>query len=159
METLDLSGLSQDHAFEVRELVARWRQELGPVPVRLARRNVPAKEQGRTPFTDVHAAWRFLEDHPIFEIDESSVFFRCLHIEVIKVNPVTGREEKDETKNTATHVLLECGPYVLPEELTEAERQHFPYGVTSTDHKLTCLAPTFEEALVMLANRVQEKYG
>lgn len=111
------------------------------------------------PFVDFYAAWRFLEGHKIFELEECSVFFRCLSIEVVKVNPDTEKIDDNEAKNTATRVWLECGPWCHSDELTDEERKGFPYGVSSHDVELDCGAPTFEQAIIKLANQVLKKYA
>lgn len=111
------------------------------------------------PFVDFYAAWRFLEDHKIFELEECSVFFRCLSIEVVKVNPNTKKIDDDEPKNTVTRVRLECGPWCHSDELTGEAREDWPDGIASHDIELDCGAPTFEQAVIELANLVLKKYG
>jgi hypothetical protein len=108
---------------------------------------------------DFYAAWQFLETHPMFQYGESSMLHHCLEIEVVKVNPKTNRIDDDERENTATRVWMECGPYLRPEELSAEERRHLPYGIPSVDLQLSCGAPTFEEAIIKLANRVARRYG
>ncbi len=107
---------------------------------------------------DFYDAWRFLNDHRIFDY-HGSHFDRCLQIEVIKVNPDTKKEEKDASYNIETRIWFECGPYLRPEELRAEERAHFPHGAPSIDTDLLCGGATFEEAIVALAQLVQEKYG
>lgn len=92
----------------------------------------------------------------------------------------TGTINDDETKNRYTEVWLEFGPIIyesdqkreinqhrleeakeygwearedaiLPEDYTKVTSQH--------DWKLDCGAPTFDEALVKLANKVLKEYG
>lgn len=108
---------------------------------------------------DFYNAWHFLETHPMFDLEESSLFLQCLEIEVVKVDPETKRIHDEERRNTEVRVWLECGPWVRPEELRKDERRHFPDGVASIDRQLSCGAPTFEEAIRKLANRVARRYG
>jgi hypothetical protein len=111
-------------------------------------------------FTDFYSAWKFLERHPMFQYDSSSMLDRCLEVEVVKVNPRSGRTERDQKKNTTTRVWLECGPYVVPQELTrDWEIKEFPHGVPSVDPDLACGAPTFEKSIIKLATSVFKKYG
>ncbi len=111
------------------------------------------------PFVDFYAAWCFLVGHKIFELEECSVFFRCLSIEVVRVNSNTEKIDDDEAKNTDTRVWLECGPWCGPEQLTDEERKDFPFGLPSHDIELDCGAPTFEQAIIKLANLVLKKYA
>ncbi len=111
------------------------------------------------PFVDFYAAWCFLEDHKIFKLEGTSIFHGCLSVEVIKVNPDTEKISDDETENTAIRVWLECGPWCGPDQLTDEERKDFPFGLPSHDIELDCGAPTFEQAIIKLANLVLKKYA
>ncbi len=93
-------------------------------------------------------AFKFLSKHPMF-VPENEYFFpsidrflSCLYIEVVKVDPKTKSTDlKDESNNTAVRVWLECGPY------------------GSHDLRLDCGGENFEEAIIILADRVREYYG
>lgn len=110
-------------------------------------------------FFDFYDAWYFLENHRIFQLEECSVFSECLSIEVVRVNPNTDEIDDDESKNIITRVWLECGPWCHPDELPDEAKKDWPDGVPSHDVDLDCGAPTFEEAVIELANLVAEKYG
>lgn len=110
-------------------------------------------------FTDFYKAWSFLENHPMFDYEGINEFRICLDIYVVKVNLETREIENNESKNTETRVWLECGPYLRPKDLKEDERKNWPYGTCSHDYDLDCGAPTFEEAIIVLANLVMKKYG
>ena len=90
-------------------------------------------------------AWWFLQDHKILEKRNTNVE-TCLDIFVTKVNPKTGKIDKDDTKNTETEVWLEFG---FPEKGT-----NYP----THDVRLDCGAETFEQAIVILANLVKKYY-
>jgi hypothetical protein len=71
-----------------------------------------------------------------------------------------GRVNKDDSKNTRTAVWLELGPVLWgyhtdwePKEGARAYKMHIH------DVDLDCGAPTFDEALIKLARKVQRKYG
>jgi hypothetical protein len=107
-------------------------------------------------FTDFYEAWIFLWNHPIFDRRKGSckrpcscysMFEECLDIDVVKVNPRTNRIDDDKSKNTATRIWLECGPWLLEDKLP------------SHDPELNCGGATFEEAILTLANKVYAKYG
>lgn len=113
-------------------------------------------------FSDAHEAWKFLQDHPIFENEEDSgVFFfeDCLSIEVVKVNPRNKIREEDESKNTEINIWLECGPWIKASEFPEEAREHNLFGISSHDIALDCGSRTFELALCELATLVAKKYG
>lgn len=105
-------------------------------------------------FTDFHDAWWYLEEHEIFnhpskpyDID-NSYFQYVLDIQVVKVCPSTERIEQSDVLNTATRVWLECGPI-------DSDCGHV---LATHDMTLDCGAPTFEEAIIKLANLVQKEY-
>ncbi|MBI2035714.1 MAG: hypothetical protein HYT12_03475 [Candidatus Liptonbacteria bacterium] len=121
-------------------------------------------------FTDFYESCRFLEEHPIFDDGIlGSAFNVYLDWDAVKVNPLTKEVDDDEAKNTETRVWLECGPLIkvndYEKEFTaypgqaEEMRKIFPDGQPSVDHRLCCGAPTFEEAIVRLANLVFTYYG
>lgn len=106
---------------------------------------------------DFHGAWWFLNEHPAFfhpknaryNIYNEAFVSACLEIEVQKVCPKTRHIESDVSRNTMTEVWLECGPFVIHEGKITA----------SHDWDLDCGAETFEEAIIILAKKVKEKYG
>jgi len=113
-------------------------------------------------FKGFYEAWNFLKDHRIFKDREGLSFFpnQCLTIDVVKVNPKNERIEDDKSKNTAVRIWLECGPLLRQEDLNQADGEEGIRGeLASHDIDLDCGAPTFEEAIVKLANLVYEKYG
>ena len=71
---------------------------------------------------------------------------------VSKVAPVTETIEDTKSRNTATWVWLECGAVEAQEGL--------PATLCLThDYDLDCGAPTFEEAILQLAELVLSHYG
>lgn len=103
-------------------------------------------------FNDFYEAWCFLETHRYYtddHIHRINRFEESLYIEVVKVNPKTERIEDDETLNTDVRVWLESG---CPELIDDV------YELTH-DIELDCGAPTFEEAIIELANLVYKNYG
>ena len=122
-------------------------------------------------FTDFYEAWWYLVEHgafiskPLYEdtkhIDggavESSDFQYLLNIDVQKVNPATHKIDDDESKNTKTEVWLEFGPWY--EETDEnIQKTLGSKWVHFHDVRLDCGADTFEEAIIELANLVEEYY-
>ena len=75
-------------------------------------------------------------------------FDRCLYVFVAKVNPKTRKVDDNEVKNTEMEVWLEFG---FPEYDRNVKQM-----VTTHDIRFDCGAPTFEEAIVKLANLVQK---
>jgi hypothetical protein len=110
-------------------------------------------------FHDLYEAWSFLEEHPMFQYEGSSLFCHCLDIEVVRVDPRTRNISDDPSRNTATRVWLECGPWERPEDLRPEERPHLPHGIASVDLQLLCGGATFEEAIIKLATLVRRRYG
>ena len=93
-------------------------------------------------FTDFYTAWKFLENHKMF-----NNLFNCgLWTQAVKVNPKTNAIDSDPTKNTKVQIWLEHGPY-------DAE-----WGSTTHDLDLDCGGDTFEEAIIELARLVQKYY-
>lgn len=88
-------------------------------------------------FTDFYEAYHFLLHHEIFEGDYTG----SLDIAVVKVDPRTKCIENDTVRNTETRVWFETGP------------------AGSHDYELDCGGATYEEATILLANLVQQKYG
>lgn len=92
-------------------------------------------------FNDFYKAFNYLHKHPLFQ----ERFHECLDIEVVKLNPKTKAIDDNRELNTETNVWLEAGQY------SEYIRYH--------DLNLDCGGRTFEEAIVKLANLVQQHYG
>jgi len=123
-------------------------------------------------FTNFYESWTYLEDHPIFNEkvipnfnDEflkelggvtsdlgNEPYFeshfnsdRCLDIQVVKVNPETMAIDDNDKLNTKVQIWLEAGAY----------RKE----CSTHDIDLDCGANALEEAIIELANLVQNKYG
>lgn len=100
---------------------------------------------------DFYEAWWFLVEHPAFKITNfRGTFEECLCIDVQKINPVTGKKEKNEKLNTKVEVWLECGRYMFDEPLKRFIPCH--------DIRLDCGGTTFEEAIINLAKKVKQFY-
>lgn len=109
---------------------------------------------------DFYNAWYFLTGHKIFDVGGRSNFMRSLRIHVVKINPKTGLIDKQRReKNTFVVFLLQCGPWVRPECLSESERFNHPSGLLVHDPELDALASSFNRAVVKLAKNVRSKYG
>lgn len=102
-------------------------------------------------FKDFYTAYTYLDKHPIFAYYENnrpstySRFQNCLYIYVVKVNPDTNEIDDNYDLNTKIAVWLEAGPYLKD-------------NVQAHDVDLDCGGDTFEEAIISLANLVQEYY-
>jgi len=100
-------------------------------------------------FTDFHAAWWFLYEHPMFKDNyEISNFEQCLSTYVAKVNPKTCEMETKANRrklNTKTEVWLTTGQY--------------DPNCNWHDEDLDTGGDTYEEAIINLANNVYKKYG
>lgn len=96
-------------------------------------------------FKYFYDAWCFLYDFP--EFNKGADFPGHLDISVVKVNPKTGKIDDDSILNTETEVWLECGGYDEESDLL------------CHDVRLDVGAPTFEEAIVKLANKTLKYYG
>lgn len=102
-------------------------------------------------YTEFYDAFDFLEEHPIFKDKTKSaisggIFPQCLDINVVKVNPQNETIEDDKQLNTAVRVWLECSIYDEDNQIV-------------WDYDLDCGGPTFEEAIVNLAQLVLKDYG
>lgn len=99
-------------------------------------------------------AWHFLEEHSLF-FDEHGVshFQRLLDIHVTKVNPLTGKNEEDESLNTKVVVWLEANSYI------EQEDAQGTFIAVHHHAELDTGGKTFEEAIISLAALVEELYG
>lgn len=92
-------------------------------------------------------------------IDENRAYFLLegqfinnLDINYVLINPLTDEIDDDHTLNTKTQVWLETGPAYWSEYTKK-------YETNSHDPKLDSAGDTFEEALMSLAQKVQEDYG
>lgn len=94
-------------------------------------------------------AWYFLQDHPLLEKNNATVEM-ALEIMVAKVNPKTGKVDKNDCKNTETEVWLEFGFPEYDKKLKDWIYAH--------DIRLDCGAETFEQAIVILAKLVKKYY-
>ena len=77
----------------------------------------------------------------------------------VMVDPATKTVEDDPQRNTEVRVWLEFGPWHKPESLSDAEREAMPDGCAGHDIDLDCGATTFEQAVMILAQKVFERYG
>ena len=97
-------------------------------------------------FDNFYDAWWFLEYHPMFNDEYGSNMFQdCLDVHIAKVNPITCMVDNDDELNTKVEVWLEIG--------------HYDSNCRWHDTKLDCGGDTYEEAIINLANNVQEQYG
>ena len=111
-------------------------------------------------FSDFYEAFNFLRNHKLCEceIDQGNrhksvvnYFDRCLSISVVKINPETDEIDTNMSNNTKTEVWLEFG------------RAFIDYSITDDvmfehDYRLDCEGDTFEEAIIKLANLVDQFY-
>ena len=111
-------------------------------------------------FSDFYKAFNFLRNHKLCEceIDQGNrhksvvnYFDRCLSISVVKINPETDEIDANMSNNTKTEVWLEFG------------RAFIDYNITNDvmfehDYRLDCEGDTFEEAIIKLANLVDQFY-
>lgn len=100
---------------------------------------------------DAVDAWEYLCEHRIFQKTYEGYSFsvfktKCLDIAYVRVNPWTNAIDDDNSLNTKMQVWLECGEYIQEEN----------NGMHDID--LDCGGDTFEEAIVILANKVSAKY-
>lgn len=112
-------------------------------------------------FNDFYEAYNFLEEHELCKCKpfirgkvwkyKNNYFKRCLDIEVVKVNPENHMIDDDDTLNKKNQVWLEFGRAFL--DLDSSENVMFEH-----DCNLDCGADTFEEAIIRLANLVNENY-
>lgn len=94
-------------------------------------------------------AWWSIANHPLLgDLVEVEM---CIHIDVVKVDPNTSTIGDDDTKNTETEVWLEFG---FPELNKNGTVKCYTHDVD-----LDCGAPTFEEAVIKLANLIKKKYN
>lgn len=91
---------------------------------------------------DFYKSWRFLTSHKIFN---NSFVYDRLEIAVVKVNPVTNEVDDNIEKNTKVQVWLECFPNSAEGKIHDVD--------------LDCGGNTFEDAIINLAELVEEKYG
>ncbi len=102
-------------------------------------------------FNDFCYAYNYLKNNPVtfmYGCRLLSFFDDCLYINIKKVNPKTNKIDEDESKNIKNRVFLEFGPY----KQIDGEWQ------ICHDVDLDVSADTFEKAIVLLANKVREKY-
>lgn len=104
------------------------------------------------PLRNAHDAYWFLAEHPQRGHLDSS-FIHALDVSVMKIDPLTRRVEDDPARNTEMEIWLESGP-----GYTDPAQYHGAY-IPIHDWKLDCGGPTFEAALIQLAEKVRAQYG
>ena len=111
-------------------------------------------------FSDFYEAFNFLRNHKLCEceIDQGNrrksivnYFDRCLSISVVKINPETGEIDANMSNNTKTEVWHEFGRACI--EYNKTDSVMFEH-----DYRLDCESDTFEEAIIKLANLVDQFY-
>lgn len=94
--------------------------------------------------TDAHSAYWYLIDEVIPQ-EVPYVLSDYLDYTFMRVNPKTHAVENNSNKNTLTEVWIEFG--ILED------------GSPCHDYDFDCVAPSFEEAIIKLANLVKTKLG
>ena len=111
-------------------------------------------------FSDFYEAFNFLRNHKLCEceIDQGNrrksvvnYFDRCLSISVVKINPETDEIDANMSNNTKTEVWLEFGRAFIDYNTTDSV-------MFEHDYRLDCGGDTFEEAIIKLANLVDQFY-
>ena len=111
-------------------------------------------------FSDFYEAFNFLRNHKLCEceIDQGNrrksvvnYFDRCLSISVVKINPETDEIDANMSNNTKTEVWLEFGRAFIDHSITDDV-------MFEHDYRLDCEGDTFEEAIIKLANLVDQFY-
>ena len=111
-------------------------------------------------FSDFYEAFNFLRNHKLCEceIDQGNrrksvvnYFDRCLSISVVKINPETDEIDANMSNNTKTEVWLEFGRAFIDYNTTDSV-------MFEHDYRLDCEGDTFEEAIIKLANLVDQFY-
>lgn len=90
-------------------------------------------------------AWKFLENHHMFQNEERNMFLRCLEIKV--------EETADQEGVVTTRIRLRCSRWCMADDTGLGE----PLAIYEPE--LDSVANTFEEAIVMLANLVYARYA
>lgn len=115
--------------------------------------------------TDFYTAWHFLCEHPHFFYGgklrgkNEPGFEERLSVMVVKLDPELDEITGDPVKDVMTQVWLECGPYDDPEGWEASLAQWANYGVPVHDIDLDVGADTFEIAIVLLAQKVLDRFG
>ena len=91
-------------------------------------------------------AFVFIDFHPKFT-PYGDGGINCLQVNIAKINPKTGKIDKNEDFNTQIEIWLEGGPW----DNGEGQYLH--------DIDLGCGAETYEEAIIKFANLIKQKYG
>lgn len=126
-------------------------KKMAKVRARIAARRLEAASETVFPITDPAIAHTYLSDHPVRGHQDTS-FLDTLWFTYVRIDPTTRSIEDDAERNTETEVWVETGPgRTVPDDLCGAIGIH--------DHELDCGGPTFDAALVALANRVHAVYG
>lgn len=107
--------------------------------------------------TDFYEAYQYLENHKYFQhpqYEKVSVFGKNTDIMVVKVNPVTKEISEDVHTNTETAVWLETGNSFI-----NTDPMMGRIGEMGThDYLLDCGGSTYEEAIIQMANQLDETY-
>jgi len=104
---------------------------------------------------DFSEAWCWLLDHPALNHEEYNSLEDNLTIAVVFVNPSTECIDEDNSLNTAIRIWLETGP----PECLEPDKNDMNGWRWTHDENLNCGGPTFEDAIIELADLVQHHYG
>lgn len=96
------------------------------------------------------SAWRFLENHHMFQNEDRNMFLRCLEI---KVEEATVPASGEGAGVATTRILLRCSKWCMADDTGLGE----PLAIYEPE--LDSVASTFEEAIVMLANLVYARYA
>lgn len=112
--------------------------------------------------TDFYEAYRYLEDHKYFRHEdfykkhgfELTMFSTNTRVFVVKVDPDTYCIEEDESRNTKTVIWLETGR-TINEDIGDGDGVQ---EMTEHDWRLDCGGDTYEEAIIKLANLIDETY-
>jgi len=127
-------GIEQDEAFA--EVVSYWQEVVA--------------EYEADPTRRVYA-WRYLAHHPAFwqRSDWGGVYYAAWY------DSIEGGYA--ETANGKEYYWLEIGPKLWPGDLEEGElRQVAP---ALPDRKIECEAPTHDDAILVAASMVHDRYG
>lgn len=115
-------------------------------------RSVPAR------FSNVQDALRFLCFHPLFRDEQGGPMFEfCRDDEFEWTHPAVGRVEGDEPGDAKLRVILRCTPWDTsrsPDFNVESIAEAVAQGTKRPEHPWCVSAPSYDEALIKLANLV-----
>lgn len=104
----------------------------------------------------------FIREHPMMKQHDKDCgysdfhlgLFDCLCVEVVRVDPLTMEISDNCGNNTKVQVWLEFG-FPICDNFGRGKREWLsPHEIA-----LDVGADTFEEAIILLAKRIKEKYG